>query len=168
MRQFGDIQVHSMNITSYEQFGYGRNRFTDSLASALDMAWVRMIFLVTVLAWRTLIRSRLSPRRPRWRRLTIMTTLNGLVTNNTEQAKILENGLSELGCRVIPTSANFVYCDVGNDAAEFARRLREKGVRVRPLGAWGSASCIRVSIGRPEQNRVFLDSIQQFGSHVQR
>jgi histidinol-phosphate aminotransferase len=90
------------------------------------------------------------------------------VTNNTEQTKILENGLSALCYRVVPTSANFVYCDVGEDAAEFARRLREKGVSVRPLGAWGSASSIRVSVGTPEQNRVFLDSIQQISSHVQK
>ena len=77
------------------------------------------------------------------------------VSNNAEQAQILGVGLSELGHRVVPTSANFLYCDVG-DASGVAGRLREEGVSVRPLGAWGAPHCIRVSIGTPEQNQILL------------
>jgi histidinol-phosphate aminotransferase len=79
-----------------------------------------------------------------------------VVSNNAEQAQILSVALSGLGCRVVPTSANFLYCDVGEDASGFAERLRSEGVSVRPLGGWGAPSCIRVSIGTPEQNQVFL------------
>jgi|SRR5271169_84348 len=78
------------------------------------------------------------------------------VSNNWAQAQILVEGLTELGYRTVPTWANFVYCDVREDAAEFAGRLRAEGISVRPLGAWGAASCVRVSIGTGEQNRAFL------------
>lgn len=79
-----------------------------------------------------------------------------VVSNNLTQAQTLGVGLSELEYRVVPTSANFIYCDVGEDAAGFAAKLRDEGVLVRPLGGWGAPSCIRVSIGTPEQNERFL------------
>lgn len=84
-----------------------------------------------------------------------------VVSNNTSQATILTNGLSELGHRVVPTAANFVYCDVGEDASLLADRLRSEGVSVRPLNAWGAPSCIRVSIGTPEQIEFFLIAMRK-------
>lgn len=83
------------------------------------------------------------------------------VANNAEQAEILRMGLSELGYRVVPTAANFLYCDVGEEASVFAERLRSQGVSVRPLGGWGAPSCIRVSIGTPEQNQVLLSAARR-------
>jgi histidinol-phosphate aminotransferase len=79
-----------------------------------------------------------------------------VVENNAMQSQVLEVGLSSLGYRVVPTSANFLFCDVGEDAADFANRLQEEGVAVRPLGHWGAPNCIRVTIGTPEQNQTFL------------
>lgn len=78
------------------------------------------------------------------------------VVNNTEQAEVMQKGLSDLGFRVVPTSANFLYCDVGEDASGIAARWRSRGVSVRPLGPWGAPNCIRVTIGTPEQNEFFL------------
>lgn len=83
-----------------------------------------------------------------------------VVANNAEQAQIVGVELSELGYRVVPTAANFIYCEVG-DGFGFAERLRGEGVSVRPLGAWGAANCIRVSIGTPEQNQVFLSAVRK-------
>jgi histidinol-phosphate aminotransferase len=81
------------------------------------------------------------------------------VTHNAEQAQVLENGLSALGFKILRTWANFLYCEVKENAAEFARHLREEGVGVRPLGAWGAPACIRVSIGTAEQNEAALKAI---------
>lgn len=86
------------------------------------------------------------------------------VSNNAAQAQVLGVALSEMGYRVVPTSANFLYCDVGGDAAVVAEYLRGDGVSVRPLGAWGAPKCIRVSIGLPEQNEAFLNSIRKVAS----
>jgi histidinol-phosphate aminotransferase len=84
-----------------------------------------------------------------------------VVSNNACQAKILTEGLSELGHRVVPTAANFIYCDVGQDASVVAARLRSEGISVRPLGAWGAPTSIRVSIGTPVQNELFLTSMRK-------
>ena len=80
------------------------------------------------------------------------------VASNTAQAQLLTDGLSKLKYRVVPTSANFIYCDVGEDALEVVARLRQEGVSVRALGTWGAPTCIRVSIGTPKQNEAFLQA----------
>lgn len=82
------------------------------------------------------------------------------VSNNAAQAQVMGVALSDMEFRVIPTSANFLCCDVG-DAAAAAESLRADGISVRPLGTWGAPSCIRVSIGLPEQNEAFLNAMRK-------
>ncbi|MGA8762301.1 MAG: histidinol-phosphate transaminase, partial [Candidatus Sulfotelmatobacter sp.] len=84
-----------------------------------------------------------------------------VVENNAAQAQVLIQGLSKLGCRVLPTWANFLYCDLGEDAAAVAGRLQNEGVSVRPLGPWCAPNSIRVTIGTPEQNQFFLKAAQR-------
>ena len=83
------------------------------------------------------------------------------LANNAGQAQWLTDGLVELGFRVVPTWANFLYCELGEDAASVANQLQAEGVIVRPLGPWGAATAIRVTIGTPEQNPVFLKAIKK-------
>ena len=86
-----------------------------------------------------------------------------VVLNNATQMQIVGVGLSELGFRVIPTSANFLCCDLGEDSVGVAERLRAEGISVRPLGPWGAPTCIRVSIGTGEQNQAFLHAMHTIG-----
>jgi histidinol-phosphate aminotransferase len=83
------------------------------------------------------------------------------LVNNAEQANLLIDGLRELGYEVAPTWANFLYCELGEDAAAVAQRLQAEGVIIRPLGPWGAPSAIRVTIGTPEQNGVFLKAFRK-------
>ncbi len=87
----------------------------------------------------------------------IQKTLN----NNAEQAGRLIAGLVELGYHPIPTWANFVYCELREDAAAVAKRLQAEGVIVRPLAPWGAPTAIRVTIGTPEQNDIFLNAFKK-------
>jgi histidinol-phosphate aminotransferase len=83
------------------------------------------------------------------------------VENNTQQAQRLTGELSGLGFRVVPTWANFLYCELGEDAAAVGKRLQSEGVIVRPLGPWGATTAIRVTIGTPEQNEFFLKAFKK-------
>jgi histidinol-phosphate aminotransferase len=83
------------------------------------------------------------------------------VQNNALQSRVLNRELTALGYRVVPTAANFVFCDLGEDAAAFANSLQDEGVAVRPLGHWGDPNCIRVTIGTPEQNQTFLKAVRR-------
>ena len=78
---------------------------------------------------------------------------------NAEQAAWMENELTRLGYAVIPTWTNFIALDVREDAREFARNLRRKGILVRPLAAWGAPTSIRVTLGLPEQNEFFVRAL---------
>ena len=85
------------------------------------------------------------------------------VENNAEQAEVLATGMRQLGLEVPPTWANFLYCELGQDAALFADRLGHQGVVVQPLGASGAATAIRVSIGTEDENARFLEVLAATG-----
>jgi len=78
---------------------------------------------------------------------------------NDAQAAWMEKELTGLGYDVIPVWTNFVALDAGEDAREFARRLRQKGVLVRPLSVWGAPQSVRVTLGTPEQNQLFVRAL---------
>jgi histidinol-phosphate aminotransferase len=81
--------------------------------------------------------------------------------NNAEQSERLNAGIAELGYHPVPTWANFLYCELGDDAAAVAKRLQTEGVIVRPLGPWGAPTSIRITIGTPEQNDIFLNAFKK-------
>jgi histidinol-phosphate aminotransferase len=81
--------------------------------------------------------------------------------NNAEQAERLIAGIADLGLHPTPTWANFLYCELGDDAAAVAKRLQAEGVIVRPLAPWGASTAIRITIGTPKQNTIFLKAFKK-------
>ena len=81
--------------------------------------------------------------------------------NNAEGVRLLMEKLSEMGFRPVPTWGNFIYCDIGEDASAFSKRLQNEGVIIRPLGPWGAPNAIRITIGTPDQNRQFLAAFKK-------
>ncbi len=74
--------------------------------------------------------------------------------NDAEMA-VVEQGLRDLGFSPIPSQANFLYFDTRRDGGEMFQRLLREGVIVRHL----HGSMLRVTIGRPEDNRRFLKAL---------
>jgi histidinol-phosphate aminotransferase len=69
-----------------------------------------------------------------------------------------------LGLHYVPSFGNFVLVKVGEDQAAGARvnlALLKRGVIVRPVGNYGLPQWLRVSIGLPAENAVFLDALTQ-------
>lgn len=87
--------------------------------------------------------------------------LAGVLQNNAEGTKWLFNELSQLGYLPVPTWANFLYCDLREDAYPLCKRVEEQGVLIRPLGPWGAPNAIRVTIGTPHQNQQFLAAFKK-------
>jgi histidinol-phosphate aminotransferase len=83
------------------------------------------------------------------------------VENNGTGADWLFPQFAELGLRAVPTSANFIYFEVEEDGNAFARRMQAEGVIVRPLSVWGIPNGIRVTIGTPEQNQIFVRALKK-------
>lgn len=68
-------------------------------------------------------------------------------------------GLAALGLSYIPSVGNFISFDTGRDEMEVYNALLHKGVIVRPVGNYGMAGYLRVSIGLPEENARFLEAL---------
>ncbi len=72
-----------------------------------------------------------------------------------------EAGFRRLGLDWIPSAGNFVAVRVapGGDATPVFQALLRQGVIVRPVGNYGMAEYLRVSIGLPEQNERCLAAL---------
>lgn len=82
--------------------------------------------------------------------------------NNAAGAKWLEERIREMGVKVVPTWANFLYVELGEDASAIGKRLQNEGVIIRPLtGSWGAPTAIRVTVGTPEQNEQFFKAFKK-------
>ncbi|MFO7173170.1 MAG: histidinol-phosphate transaminase [Bacillota bacterium] len=66
----------------------------------------------------------------------------------------------ELGLRHWPSEANFVLIDLGRPAAPVHEALLRRGVIVRPAASFGLPTCIRVTVGTPEQNQRFAAALR--------
>ncbi|HEX3095019.1 MAG TPA: histidinol-phosphate transaminase [Candidatus Angelobacter sp.] len=83
------------------------------------------------------------------------------VENNAVGAAWLMERFKELGIRAVPTSANFIYFTIDEDANAFAKRMQAEGVIVRSLAPWGAPNAIRVSIGTPDENETFVRALKK-------
>jgi histidinol-phosphate aminotransferase len=89
------------------------------------------------------------------------------VRTNAAEAKVLTQAISDMGIRVTPTWANFLFCRVGEDAASLCRALQDNGVIVRQMsGPWGAPDAFRVTVGTPEQNQQFLGALKRAVSRI--
>ncbi|ETN87560.1 histidinol-phosphate transaminase, partial [Thermus sp. NMX2.A1] len=73
---------------------------------------------------------------------------------------LLAQGLRELGLEVRESPANFLLVRVGQ-AAEVARALREKGIRVRDATSFGLPEWLRLSAQREEAIEALLKALAQ-------
>ncbi len=80
---------------------------------------------------------------------------------NTEQLRLMEQELQRMGLAALPSAGNFLCFDVGGGAQSVNEGLLRAGVIVRPVGGYELPGYLRVSVGLPEENRRFLDTLDQ-------
>jgi histidinol-phosphate aminotransferase len=71
----------------------------------------------------------------------------------------LQAELDRMGLECRPSQANFLMFRVPGDARAVFEGLLDRGVIVRPLGSYGYPDRLRVSVGRPEENRRFIEAL---------
>ncbi|MBN2205505.1 MAG: histidinol-phosphate transaminase [Thermoleophilia bacterium] len=81
------------------------------------------------------------------------------VEENRRGRELLVAELARLGFDPVPSQTNFVFVDVKQNADALFERLLHRGVIVRPASGWGLPTCMRVTVGTPEQNRRFLEAL---------
>jgi histidinol-phosphate aminotransferase len=76
----------------------------------------------------------------------------------------LEQALRGLGLAVLPSAGNFVLALFADpETARAAHRyLRERGVVLRPMDAYGLPEALRVTVGLEPENRACIEALQLF------
>jgi histidinol-phosphate aminotransferase len=71
---------------------------------------------------------------------------------NREAMSLLLDTLEQHGLEPAgPAVANFVLADVGEDASALNDALLRRGVVVRPMGAFGAPTALRITVGTPDE-----------------
>ena len=86
------------------------------------------------------------------------TNCRTIMENRDYTVKALEN----MGFRVLPSSANFIFVSSDKiDGGEYYRKLKEKKILVRHFDKPRISSWCRVSIGRRDQMEAFLKATEE-------
>jgi histidinol-phosphate aminotransferase len=84
------------------------------------------------------------------------------VSLNTTGRNYVTHALQELGITTVPSEANFVMAvfQSKQQTDYIFLELLKRGVIVRPLSAFGIPTCIRITIGTPEQNQIMITKLK--------
>lgn len=86
----------------------------------------------------------------------IQATLDCVVQGRT----FLTSELQRLGCHVYPSQTNFLLFRPPLPAEQVFQSLLLRGVIIRPLKSYGLDELLRVSIGTPEENGIFIQELE--------
>ncbi len=84
--------------------------------------------------------------------------------NNAAGYRQFVEAFDELGLQYVPSFGNFVLVKVGDDDGAGARvnlALLKQGVIVRPVGNYGLPQWLRISIGLPKENAIFIAALKK-------
>ena len=86
--------------------------------------------------------------------------------SNGEGLEWLAGELGRRGISFVPSVANFLLMFPGGDPTAIYGALMRQGVIVRPMGAFGFPSALRVSVGTPGENRRFVAALDACGARA--
>ncbi len=121
---------------------------TEELAQTVEKA--RLPFSVNILAEKAGVAAL---KDKRFYELTVNTV--------KEERKKLFSYLKDLGCRVLPSYANFLMFSPPVDCNYVYEELLKKGIIIRSLKSYQISDFLRVSIGSPEENKIFLNGLKE-------
>jgi histidinol-phosphate aminotransferase len=78
-----------------------------------------------------------------------------------EGKRYLAAELTKMGLAPVPSVANFILVDVGKDCVRVFRDLLKLGVIVRDMKQYTLDTFIRVSVGKPGENRAFIAALRK-------
>ena len=88
--------------------------------------------------------------------------LERTLANNKAGMHLITHELDRLGLMRVPSHGNFILVEL--DSAERVTQLHEgllrHGIAIRPLTAFGLPTCIRITIGKPEENELLIKGLR--------
>jgi histidinol-phosphate aminotransferase len=89
--------------------------------------------------------------------------LSATLENNRLGMNMFRDAFTQLGLKQIPSAANFIMLDMQSEERVMAihEALLRQGIAIRPLKAFGLPHCLRVTVGLPDENELFLQAFRQ-------
>ena len=87
--------------------------------------------------------------------------LRRTIEGNAAGREFLYSHLAQLSIEYVPSHANFVLMDLKRPAAPVYENLLRRGVIVRPMGMYKLPGHLRVSVGLPRENQIFIDALRE-------
>lgn len=88
------------------------------------------------------------------------------IQHNDHWLARMTQAIAGLGLVVHPSVANFLLIgfpkDGGKTAAKASAFLEQDGILIRPMGAYGLPDCLRLSIGKEDENKAVIASLERF------
>ena len=83
--------------------------------------------------------------------------------NYIEMKKIIKK-LNQLNVKYIKSVANFITIifKTREEVLNCTKHLLKKGIIVRDLIGFGLPNCIRVTIGKSDENKIFINKFEKF------
>jgi len=81
------------------------------------------------------------------------------IQNNEAGRRYLYGEFERLGLEYVPSQTNFIMVRVGRaglDGATVAQQMMRDGVIVRPMAGFGLRDYVRITVGRPAENRLAI------------
>ena len=85
----------------------------------------------------------------------------GVLKILSQGRKFLYENIAKLGLTFVDSVTNFVLIDLKQDSFKVAQDLLKKGVIVRDMSFWGLDTYIRVTIGTPQENKLFISALKE-------
>ena len=87
------------------------------------------------------------------------------VKSNSQGMSYLVNECSKLGLLCLPSAANFLCIEIGQQAPAVYRALLQQGVIVRAIENYDMPNHLRVTVGLAEHNERFINILKQALEH---
>lgn len=87
--------------------------------------------------------------------------IRATVENNRKGIRRISEAMRALGVTSCQSYANFVFADLGRPAHPVFEALLAKGVIIRSGRAFGTPTCVRVSVGTEEEVEAFVEAFNE-------
>jgi len=83
------------------------------------------------------------------------------IENNSKGKEYFYESFKELNLEYIPTQGNFIMVNVEKDSVAVFNEILKRGICVRAGTEFGMPTWLRVTIGRPEENELFVRKLKE-------
>lgn len=84
-----------------------------------------------------------------------------IVRTNRSQLEYYYSEFEKLGLRYIPSNGNFILVNIGIDSSFAEKEFLKRGIVIRNGEEFGLPQWLRISVGRPEENRKVTETLKE-------